>query len=156
MLDIKMLRILMKIVWILILMIMMTLVWPWCLSMVIWYVPCGRPGWEATRFILWPVLQNIHPRWYFQNAWYNCVIHLIWGFNCDKCCNKFTWLIFSKHTCSRNAFTSDGVLKRHILDTLGENSQLHVFTCIKSSCIYLIFLRCVCSDVSSKNFGQSK
>ena len=40
-------------------------------------------------------------------------------------------LIFSKHTCSCNAFTSDGVLKRHILDTLGEDPQFHVFTCIK-------------------------
>ena len=65
-------------------------------------------------------------------------------------------LIFSKHTCmQRNAFTSDGVLKRHILDTLGEDPQFLVFTCIKSSYICFVFcplsmFRCIFKEIWSK------
>ena len=138
------------------LMIMKTLEWPWCLRMVIW---CGRPGGGATRFRLWPVLQHIHPSWHFQNAhaWYtqSGFIHLIWGFICDK--YYIPADIFKTH-----------MLMHPLQIVLSKGSSLTpwektlyfccmaIFTYIKSNYICLIFLRCVLSSVSSKNLGQSK
>ena len=141
------------------LMIMITLEWPWCLRMVIW---CGRPGGGATRFRLWLVLQHIHPSWHFQNAHarYTGVIHLIWGFICDKCYNTFIPAdIFKTHMLTQRIHFRWCCQRVHPWHP-GRRPCIFVvwrfLLALNQNNICLIFLRCVFSNVSSKNLGQSK